>query len=310
MCPPRHAPRLLDWRVRRLIINADDFGLTTGVNRSIAECHEHGVVTSTTLMATGAALAGAAELAAGFPKLSVGCHVVLVDGVPLLPAQQVQSLACAEGGTAFTPTLGGFLQRLATGRFADEEIEAEATAQFRKLQDAGVVISHFDTHKHTHTFPAVLRPLLRAARACGIPALRNPFVPSRPLAFEELRGRPFLWKRYLQVRALRRFLPAFQELVSEHGMVAPDGSVGVIETGFLDEKLFAAILRAVSEALPEGTWELVCHPGYNDTELAGIRTRLRDSRDVELRVLTSAAAREALEKSGIELISYREFAGV
>jgi predicted glycoside hydrolase/deacetylase ChbG (UPF0249 family) len=296
--------------VRRLIINADDFGLTSGVNRAIAECHERGVVTSATLMANGAALGNAAELTTRMPKLSVGCHVGLVDGVPVLPASQVRSLACALSGTAFASTLGGFLQHLATGRFAEEEIEAEATAQFHKVQGAGVAISHFDTHKHTHIFPAVLRPLLRAARACGIRALRNPFVPSRPLAFEELLGRPFLWKRYLQVRALRRFLPIFQEFVSEHGMVAPDGCVGVIETGFLDEKLFAAILRAVSEALPEGTWELACHPGYNDKELAGIRTRLRESREVEIRALTSAGAKETLEKSGVELTSYRELAGV
>jgi predicted glycoside hydrolase/deacetylase ChbG (UPF0249 family) len=295
--------------VRRLIINADDFGLTSSVNRAIAECHQQGVVTSTTLMATGSALADAAGLSTCMPKLSVGCHVVLVDGVPVLPAGQVQSLACAENGTAFAPTLGGFLQRVATGRFAEEDIEAEATAQFQKLQSTGVAISHFDSHKHTHIYPSVLRPLLRAARACGIRALRNPFVPSRPLAFEELRGRPFLWKRYLQVRALRRFLPAFHELVAEHDMVAPDGCVGVIETGFLDEKLFAATVRAISETLPEGTWEMVCHPGYNDAGLAGVRTRLRESRELEFRVLTSGTAREMLERSGVQLISYREFVG-
>ncbi len=295
--------------MRRLIINADDFGLTSGVNRAIVECHKRGVVTSTTLMATGAALADAAGLSVDLPKLSVGCHVVLVDGVPLLPANEVRSLACAKEGTAFSSTLGSFLQRVATGRFAEEEIEAEATAQFQKLQGVGITISHFDSHKHTHIFPTVLRPLLRAARTCGIRALRNPFVPSRPLAFEELRGRPFLWKRYLQVRALRRFLPAFHELVAEHGMVTTDGCLGVMETGFLDEKLLSAIVRAISEALPEGTWELVCHPGYNDAGLTEIRTRLRESRELELRVLTSDAARETLEKSGVQLISYREFAG-
>lgn len=307
-CPGSRLKRLLDWRVRRLIINADDFGLTLGVNRAIAECHQRGVVASATLMATGAALTDAAGLATGMPKLSVGCHVVLVDGVPMLPAGEVPSLACAQAGTAFSPTLGGFLRRVAAGRFAEEEIEAEATAQFQKLQGAGVTISHFDTHKHTHIFPTVLRPLLRAARTCGIRAVRNPFVPSRPLAFEELRGRPFLWKRYLQVRALRRFLPAFQELVVEHGMVAPDGCLGVMETGFLDETLFAAMVRTLCDALPEGTWEMVCHPGYNDAGLAGVRTRLRESRERELRVLTSAGAREVLERGGVELISYGELA--
>jgi predicted glycoside hydrolase/deacetylase ChbG (UPF0249 family) len=295
--------------VRRLIINADDFGLTSGVNQAIAEGHERGLVTSATLMATGPALGNAAERALGFPKLSVGCHVVLVDGTPVMPAGEVRSLACARDGTAFTPSLSGFIQRAIAGRFVEEEIEAEASAQFSKLQVAGVPLSHFDTHKHTHVFPGILRPLLRAARACGIRALRNPFVPARALAFEELRGRPFLWKRYLQVRALRRFLPGFHDLVTEHGMVTPDGCVGVMETGFLDAELFAAMVRAIAEGLPEGTWEMVCHPGYDDAELAGVRTRLRASREVELRALTSPGARELLEKSGVDLISYRDLTG-
>jgi predicted glycoside hydrolase/deacetylase ChbG (UPF0249 family) len=103
-------------------------------------------------------------------------------------------------------------------------------------------------------------------------------------------------------------LPAFHELLNEHGMAAPDGCVGVMETGFLDADLFAAMIQAVSEALPEGTWEMACHPGYNDTELADVRTRLRASRQQELQVLTSSEARFLLEKSGIELISYRDFA--
>ena len=289
-----------------MIINADDFGLTSGVNRAIVECQAGGVVTSATLMATGSALEEAVAMAS--PQLSVGCHVVLVDGTPLLPAAQIPSLAFAQGGTAFAATLGSFIQRVGTGRFLEQEIEAEATAQFRRLQSAGVTISHFDTHKHTHVFPAVLRPLLKAARACGIQAVRNPFVPVRPLPWDELRGRPSLWKRYLQVRALRRFVPAFHDLIEEHDMVTPDGSLGVIETGSLDPSLLEAIVRGISEGLPEGTWELVCHPGYDDADLAGIRTRLRASRVQELQALTAPAARKSLEKFGIELISYRDLA--
>lgn len=263
-------------------------------------------MTSATLMATGSALEEAVAMAS--PRLSVGCHIVLVDGTPLLPAAEIPSLAFAQGGTAFAATLGSFIQRVGTGRFSEQEIEVEATAQFRRLQSGGITISHFDTHKHTHVFPAILRPLLKAARACGIQAVRNPFVPVRPLPWDELRGRPSLWKRYLQVRALRRFAPAFHDLIEEHGMVTPDGSLGVIETGSLDPSLLEAIVRGISEGLPEGTWELVCHPGYDDADLAGIRTRLRASRLQELQALTAPAARKTLEKYGIELISFRDLA--
>jgi len=92
--------------LRRLIINADDFGLTSGVNRAIAKCHTRGVVTSATLMAAGDAMLDASRLAPTLPRLGVGCHVVLVDGSPLLPAAEVPSLAFADAGSAFAPTLG------------------------------------------------------------------------------------------------------------------------------------------------------------------------------------------------------------
>ena len=81
-----------------------------------------------------------------------------------------------------------------------------------------------------------------------------------------------------------------------------------METGFLDADLFAAMVKAVAEGLPEGTWEMVCHPGYNDAELAGIRTRLLASREEEWKVLTSPETREILKKSGVELISYGDLA--
>ena len=294
----------------RLIINADDFGLTPGINRAIAECNAQGIVTSATLMAKGAARAEAAELAANLPGMSIGCHVVLVDGFPVLPPGQIPTVAFATEGTQFAPSLGGFVQRLAAGRFDADQIEAEATAQFSALRNSGVQLTHFDTHKHTHVFPAVLRPLLRAARASGIRAVRNPFVPRQPLLFPELRRRPQLWKRYWQTRALRRFLPAFQRMVAEHGMVTHDGCLGVLETGFLDADLLAAIVAAIRENTaagpPSGTWELVCHPGYDDADLAAVRTRLRSSRQIERQLLCSEETKTLLAKNGIELISYRD----
>jgi predicted glycoside hydrolase/deacetylase ChbG (UPF0249 family) len=172
----------------------------------------------------------------------------------------------------------------------------------RKLQAAGLKLSHFDTHKHAHMFPAILRPLLRAARACGVPALRNPFAPVKPLAFAHLLRRPRLWKRYSEVTALRRLLDNFRQAVQQEQMLTSDGTFGILSTGALDQRLFEAIVGSI----PEGTWEFVCHPGYNDAELDTVRTRLRASREQELRVLTSPEAREALERHGVELISWKQ----
>jgi len=292
--------------VRRLIVNADDFGFTPGVNRAIVEAHKHGVVTSSTLMANGPAFAEAAQLAASMPNLSVGCHIVLLDGVPLLDPRQISTLASRSersDSRRFSDRLKSFGARALAGRLNPDHIEAEASAQIRKIQTAGIAVSHFDTHKHTHLFPQVLRPLLRAARACGVLAVRNPFGPRRPFWSVELLTRPGLWTRYAEVRILRRFANSFRESAAREGFATPDGTLGIVVTGELDESLF----RAIAESIPEGTWEFVCHPGYNDDDLRSARTRLRQSRETELRVLTMPAARELLTQEGVELISYRDF---
>jgi len=289
--------------VRRLIINADDFGLTSGINRAIVEAHQRGVVTAATLMANGRAFEEAAKLAPTVPQLSVGCHVVLVDGEPLLPAPQIPTLLAADGPRQhFRNSIAEVAAAALRGRIDPSQVEAEATAQMRKLQSAGLTLSHFDTHKHAHMFPAILRPLLRAARACGVRALRNPFAPMKPLAFAHLLRRPRLWKRYSEVTALRRLLDNFRSAVQEEQMLTTDGTFGIVATGALDGQLFEAIVGSI----PDGTWEFVCHPGYNDAELDSVRTRLRQSRAQELRVLTSEAARQALQRHGVELISWKQ----
>ena len=284
--------------MRRLIVNADDFGLTAGVNRGIVEAHAVGIVTSTTLMANSAAFGDAIQLASFNPELSVGCHVVLVDGAPLLGPDKVSSLMDSRQPGLFRKDISGFAVRALSRRLDANEIEAEAIAQIRKLQSAGIRVSHIDTHKHTHMFPQVLRPLLRAAQACGVCAIRNPFG---RVVFSLVARHPSLWKRYSQVSLLNAWQGKFRQAVAAAGMVTTDGSLGVVATGALDDRLFHFIL----ETFPEGTWEFVTHPGYNDADLAGIDTRLRESRALELGVLTSSTTRGLLENKGIQLISYR-----
>jgi len=202
----------------------------------------------------------------------------------------------------FRDGLKSFAVRALAGRLNPHEIEIEVSAQIRKLQSAGVSVSHVDTHKHTHLFPAVLRPLLRAARDCGVRAIRNPFGPSKPLKSSALLARPSLWTRYAEVRILRTLAAKFRDAAKREGFVTPDGTLGIVVTGALDEKLF----RGIAAIIPEGTWEFVCHPGYNDDDLALAKTRLRQSRETELRVLTMPEARQLLLDQGIALISYRD----
>ncbi len=291
--------------MRRLIINADDFGLTAGVNRAIVEAHEGGIVTSATLMANGQAFDEAVSLAQSRPRLGVGCHIVLVDGAPLVRETATDSLLDPRSRTAGAPRFREGISKFAalalTGRLAPDEIEAEAVAQIGKLQSSGIAVTHLDSHKHTHVFPQVFRPLLRAAQACGVRAIRNPFERVRG---SQLVARPGLWRRWIEVGILGSLARQFREAVRQARVTTPDGTFAIVVTGALDERL----LRRMLEHLPDGTWELVCHPGYNDCDLQNIHTRLRESREQELRILTSQSTRDLLVANGVEVISYRDLA--
>ncbi len=275
-----------------MIVNADDFGLTRGVNRAIVELHRSGVLTSTTLMARAEATAEALALAAQNATLGVGCHIVLVDGQPVLPPEKVPTLVDPATG-CFPPKLGTFLLRLFTGRIRAAEIEAEAAAQIAFAQAGGLRLTHVDTHKHTHMFPAVLRPVLRAARAAGLRAVRNPFEPEWAVHATPRAG----LVRSAEVVALRRFGPYFRRLIAQEGFSSTDGTIAVVGTGTLD----ADAVRSLMQRLPQGTWELVTHPGYNDADLGRIRTRLRASRDVERTALLALR-----EFPALELISFAQ----
>lgn len=277
----------------RLIVNADDFGLTAGVNRAIVELNAEGLVTSTTVMALAGATREAIEGCKTAPGLGVGCHIVLVDGDPVLPPRQVMSLIDSKTGRLL-PSLGAFLQRLFTGRIRADEVEAEATAQIERLQSRGVRLTHVDTHKHTHIFPAVLRAVLRAAERCAVRRIRNPFEPAWAVNATP-RAK---WMRVAEVSLLRRLEPMCRRIISDAGFATTDGTLAVVGTGMLDSDALRVLLRQI----PEGTWELVTHPGYNDADLDRVRTRLRASRDREreaLRVLREFPALELISFGGL-----------
>jgi chitin disaccharide deacetylase len=284
--------------VIRLIVNADDFGLTSSVNRAIAVGHKNGIVSSSTLMANGPKFVEAVEIAKKNPQLGVGCHVTLVDGSPVTPNTQVPSLLNKKT-ERFRTGFGEFALASLFGRLSAQEVEAEATAQFRKLQDADIAITHFDTHKHVHLFPKVVAPILRAAKACGVWAVRNPFGPVRIL---HLRAQPSSWKRWTQVSILKSLSGRFRRAVMNSGLRTTNGTIGVVGTGSMNAEMFCLLLKTI----PEGTWEFVCHPGYLDNDLKAAGTRLLASRETELQMLTSANLRDFLHANGIQLISYRD----
>ncbi|HZW52035.1 MAG TPA: ChbG/HpnK family deacetylase, partial [Rudaea sp.] len=215
--------------MKRLIVNADDFGMTPGVNRAVLEAQQCGILTSTTLMATGAAFEEAVQLAVAAKTLDVGCHVVLLEGAALLPAAEIPSLAFrdSDGTTHFRRGFGAFIKAALAGRLHGEDIYRETRAQITRLRESGIDVQHLDTHKHAHVFPSVFRPLLRAALDSGVRAVRNPFEPIRAMSWDSVRRHRRLWSRYLPVRMLRAFANEFLAECRDLGIATPQGTVGI-----------------------------------------------------------------------------------
>jgi predicted glycoside hydrolase/deacetylase ChbG (UPF0249 family) len=264
----------------RLILNADDFGLTFGINRAIGELSAAGALTSATLMANGPAFDDAVTVARAHPALGVGCHVVLTDGVPVSRPEAIPSLL-GDDGKSLRPSVVEFVRALLLGRIREEDVAREATAQIEKLQRAGIRVTHIDTHKHTHLFPAVLRPLLEVSGRMGVNAIRNPFEPAWSLAL----GQGSLGRR-VAVRLVGGLRGRFdaQPQIRDGLVLTTDGTIAISATGGLNSTTLAEILRALPA---EGTYELCCHPGYSDDDLRRMNTRLRAHRDVEREALLS-----------------------
>ena len=280
----------------RLILNADDFGLTRGINRAILELHQAGAITSATLMANGAAFDDAVSIALANPTLGVGCHIVLTDGTPLSHPQRIPTLLGADGKN-FRPSLVDFFTAVLLGKVNEDEIALEALAQVQQLQRAGIDVTHIDTHKHTHILPRVARPLLYVCERTGVGAIRSPFEEPWSLALGH--SDPI---RRLQVRLLRPLRKRFEALpqIRDHKIVTTDGTIGISATGRLDRPMLDSILAA----MPDGLWELVTHPGYNDRDLDAVTTRLRVTREIERGALLGAFSAESVHPNSTELIHY------
>jgi chitin disaccharide deacetylase len=258
--------------VRTLIVNADDFGFTRDVNEGIIEAHRHGILTSTTLMAGGCAFEDAVRLARENPSLDIGCHLVLV-GAPPFPA-----------------TVAKLIQAVALKRI---RIHDELAAQVRRILERGLTPTHLDTHKHTHLLPSVLEAVARISEEFGIPWVRRPFdFPLQPGGIG--------WKKRAISRMFGVVRSRFERVLRTHGCRFTEHFAGFQMTGNYD----AAALVSLIRALPDGSTEFMCHPGRCGEELRAARTRLRESRERELRALTAPEVRAALVEGNVRLAGF------
>lgn len=286
--------------MKQLILNADDFGMTRGVNRGIIRAHREGILTSATLMANGEAFDDAVERAHANKELGVGCHLVLVGGQCVAPKDSVASLTDAEGN--LPDSLPRLVARLSSGIIRSEEIERELRAQISKIRAAGIEPTHVDTHKHTHAHPRVMEALGKVARECGLTRVRKPIENLRDSWETSRAGGQGVSLQILAAGAVRAIAPQFAAISTKYGLLSPDHFLGLAMTG----QLAPAVLRGVIGTIADGSTEIMLHPGICDADLVRSGSRLQKQREDELEGLLDPGVRSAIAERGIRLISYRE----
>ena len=287
--------------LRNLIVNADDLGWTESVNRGIAEAHRHGIVTSASLLANGQAFASGVELARTTPALGLGVHLNLSDGEPVSGRESAKTLVNARGEFEATPE--SLLLRLARRATLLDAVEREWDAQIRKVRDAGIAPAHVDGHRHVHMLPGLFEIAVRLAKKHGIGAIRISHEESSlrvALAAGRQQRGAVVMKQGMQARGLKLIARDARELAEHAGLATADYFCGIAQTGELTREGVTRLL----EVLPEGTTELMCHPGYADDALVKSATRLKVSRQTELAILTDTTIRNLVASRGIRLVDY------
>jgi chitin disaccharide deacetylase len=265
---------------KQLVVNADDFGFTPDVNQGILEAHRDGILTATTLMANGTAFDEAVRLWRETPALDVGCHLVLIGGESLVTKK------------AFPATVTQLLAALAKREI---RVYDELAAQVRRIVDAGVRPTHLDTHKHTHLAPPVLDAVARISEEFGIRWVRRPF----DFPLNALRGGIPRMKQWTN-DALGLMRGRFHRVLARHGCRTTDHFAGFQITG----RFRTAELVELMAVVPEGSTELMVHPGRCGAALRAAPTRLKESREAELAALVAPEVRAAMVRNGIELVNY------
>lgn len=280
----------LDPRKRYLIVNADDLGLSRGVNRAIFEAFERGIVTSASVMATGDEFEDAVQGALARPRLGVGVHLVLHDEKPAAPPSRIPALV---GNNGRLKPLGAVVRALFFGRLPREEIEIEYAAQIERVRSRGLQPTHLDSHCHLHALPSVGRIVHELGTKHGIVCARRPEFSS----LSEFQGAPL--SRY----PLSILITLSNKFGSTRGRLnMPDEFVGLVQSGEVDA---AWLERALSHLSRGKISELMVHPSDGTDPGDPSAKYGSERRRAEFEAVTAPQVRAALAKNDVELVDYR-----
>ena len=279
--------------MKQLIVNADDLGLTPGVNRGILRAFQDGIVTSASLLVTGSAFEEAVALARQNPELDVGLHLTLVEERAVLGREILPTLVDETG--RFPRTSGEFFRRTFLGRISWDEVEREIAAQIARFQKTGLRLSHLDSHQHLHMFPPVFQIVRRLTRRIDNVWIRNSAGPWR-------KSPGILMGRWVKQLGLNLTCLSARSLAGPPLPRMPDGMFGFEVSGCLTSSALEQILRKI----PDGLYELICHPGEGDKETCRQYRHWGYRWADELEALTASETRCLLQEQKIALTSFAQ----
>jgi len=287
--------------MKRLIVNADGFGFTFGINKGIFESVADGIVTSTSCVVNFQAIEEVGKLASEFKPISIGIHFNLSVGSPVCKPKEIPSLINEKGefhGAHFSSLI-------MKGKIVEEEMLKELRAQAKLLKSQGVRISHWDGHQNKHLYPLFFRCGMTVAEEFGIEAIRTH---RRYLFSSESKNRTWdLVKYYIshpKQIATHIYARRNTKMAEKSGFKAADR---LITPAYLDrsKKSNLETWVAIMKRLPEGTNEIYCHPGYPDDTLRKYAVYV-DERLEEVTIMKSAEVKKAARENGVTLISFWE----
>jgi predicted glycoside hydrolase/deacetylase ChbG (UPF0249 family) len=278
--------------IKRLIINADDFGLHESINDGIFQGYSAGCVTSATIVAGGDAFSHAVRISQCCPNLSIGIHLTLV-GLRPVARGDVSSLLTPDGN--FFSSHAGFIRRYLKGAISRQHIETELHCQLQKVAGSGIRISHVDSHQHLHALPGFPKIIGRLAKEFHIARIR---IPAEPFWFFDTPHSP---RRTLERTALTGCALWARQQYLAQGLYGPENFFGMLSGGRMSQSSLQAILAR----LPEGTSEIMVHPGL-DNEALNHQYHWGYHWREELEALQSPETLRLIQTKRIHLVSYRD----
>ena len=281
-------------KLKNLIVNADDFGRHELINRAVEKALNNGCLRSATIMAGGIAFDDAVEVAKKNPALGVGIHFTLANGFPVLPPSEIPTLVDENG--IFFENYVVFLKKYLQGKISGDEIKSELAAQLEKVQNAGINLTHFDSHQHLHHIPGIIEICLDLAESAKITAMRvseTKIFDGELDSIGKFIGRPGL-------SSLAKFAA---HKAHKKNFKTPDHFTGIVAGEAVDENFLSKLL----ENLQEGTTEIMLHPGTDNKILQNYCDWEHDF-EGELAAVTSPKILKMLEEKNISAINFSRLA--